>query len=96
MQVSLAVLGGVLGALAWWESGDSLWLAGAVVLVATGTVMGLAAGAVRMAQGGHFFSDVIFAGVAMALSVLLVRWLMFGRAFMPALRRRFSLRGEAP
>ncbi len=34
MQASLAVLGGVLGALAWWESGDGLWLAGAVVLVA--------------------------------------------------------------
>ena len=34
MQASLAVLGGVLGALAWWETGDSLWLAGAVVLVA--------------------------------------------------------------
>jgi hypothetical protein len=34
MQASLAVLGGVAGALAWWESGDGLWLAGAVVLVA--------------------------------------------------------------
>ena len=34
MQASLAVLGGVLGALAWWETGVGLWLAGAVVLVA--------------------------------------------------------------
>jgi len=33
MQASLAVLGGVLGALAWWETRDGLWLAGAVVLV---------------------------------------------------------------
>ena len=33
MQASLAVLGGVLGALAWWTTGDGLWLAGAVVLV---------------------------------------------------------------
>jgi hypothetical protein len=33
MQASLAVLGGALGALAWWETGDVLWLAGAVVLV---------------------------------------------------------------
>lgn len=33
MQASLAVLGGVLGALAWWKTGDGLWLAGAVVLV---------------------------------------------------------------
>jgi uncharacterized membrane protein len=28
------VLGGISGALAWWESRDSLWLAGAIVLVA--------------------------------------------------------------
>lgn len=69
---------------------------GAVVLVATGTAMGLAAGAVRMAQGGHFLSDVIFAGVFMALTVLAVRWLMFGPAFMPALRRRFATRGGTP
>jgi len=33
MQASLAVLGGVLGALAWWQTSDGLWLAGAVVLV---------------------------------------------------------------
>jgi len=32
MQASLAVLGGVLGALAWWETRDGLWLAGALVL----------------------------------------------------------------
>ena len=34
MQASLAVLGGVFGVLAWWETRDGLWLAGAVVLVA--------------------------------------------------------------
>ena len=33
MQASLAVLGGMLGALAWWKTGHGLWLAGAVVLV---------------------------------------------------------------
>jgi hypothetical protein len=33
MQASLAVLGGMLSALAWWTTGDGLWLAGAVVLV---------------------------------------------------------------
>jgi uncharacterized membrane protein len=33
MQASLAVLGGVAGALAWWKTGDWLWLAGAIVLV---------------------------------------------------------------
>ena len=34
MQASLAVLGGISGALAWWASRDGLWLAGAIVLVA--------------------------------------------------------------
>ena len=34
MQASLAVLGGIAGALAWWETRDNLWLVGAVVLVA--------------------------------------------------------------
>jgi hypothetical protein len=34
MQASLAVLGGISGALAWWENRDGLWLAGAIVLVA--------------------------------------------------------------
>jgi lipid A 4'-phosphatase len=33
----------------------------------SGIVLGSAAGFVRMAQGAHFFSDVIFAGVLMAL-----------------------------
>ncbi|MDX2203658.1 MAG: phosphatase PAP2 family protein [Hyphomicrobiaceae bacterium] len=66
----------------------------AVPLVVTGTVMGLAAGTVRMAQGGHFLSDVIYAGVLMALTVLIVRRLMFGPPIMPGLRRR--LFGGAP
>jgi len=34
MQATLAVLGGVLGALAWWKTGSGLWLVGAIVLVA--------------------------------------------------------------
>ena len=35
-------------------------------LVAIGTTAGLVAGFVRISQGGHFFSDVIFAGILMA------------------------------
>jgi lipid A 4'-phosphatase len=46
--------------------------------VAIGTVGGIAAGVVRMAQGAHFLSDVIFAGVFMALTALLVHKLMLG------------------
>jgi hypothetical protein len=34
MQATLAVVGFLLGAAAWWMTGEVLWLAGAVVLVA--------------------------------------------------------------
>lgn len=34
MQASLAIVGFLLGLLAWWQTGGWLWLAGAVVLVA--------------------------------------------------------------
>jgi lipid A 4'-phosphatase len=47
-----------------------------VTLVVAGTVGGLATGLIRMAQGGHFLSDIVFAGVFMALTVLLLRALM--------------------
>jgi lipid A 4'-phosphatase len=45
-------------------------------LVVAGTLGGLATGLVRMAQGAHFLSDVVFAGVFMALTVLTLRHLM--------------------
>ncbi|HEY7269983.1 MAG TPA: phosphatase PAP2 family protein [Dehalococcoidia bacterium] len=47
-----------------------------VALAVAGTVAGLATGLVRMSQGGHFLSDVVFAGVFMALTVLALRRLM--------------------
>jgi lipid A 4'-phosphatase len=47
-----------------------------VPLVIAGTLGGLATGLVRMSQGAHFLSDVVFAGVFMALTVLLVRALV--------------------
>ncbi len=34
MQAPLAIIGFLLGALAWWSTGQWLWLIGAVVLVA--------------------------------------------------------------
>jgi lipid A 4'-phosphatase len=53
---------------------------GAALLVAAGTLLGLASGAVRVSQGAHFLSDVVFAGVFMALTVALVYWAVLGRA----------------
>jgi lipid A 4'-phosphatase len=48
----------------------------ATALILAGTLGGLATGLVRMSQGAHFLSDVVFAGVFMALTVLLLRWLI--------------------
>jgi lipid A 4'-phosphatase len=50
-----------------------------VALVVAGTLGGLLTGLVRMAQGAHFLSDVIFAGVFMALTVLALRRLILQR-----------------
>jgi lipid A 4'-phosphatase len=47
-----------------------------ISLAAAGTLGGLAAGVIRISQGAHFLSDVIFAGVFMALTVLAVHKLM--------------------
>jgi lipid A 4'-phosphatase len=48
-----------------------------VALVVAGTVGGLVTGSIRMSQGAHFLSDVVFAGVFMALTVLVLRALIF-------------------
>ncbi len=55
-----------------------------------GMAAGAAIGAVRMAQGGHFFSDVVFSGWAVWLTYLVIRyiWLMLG------LRRFRRLRAQ--
>jgi lipid A 4'-phosphatase len=58
---------------------------GAGLLLVAGTVLGFAAGLTRMAQGAHFLSDVVFAGVFMALTVVVVYRAMFGPiAYRPA------------
>ena len=51
-----------------------------LLLVSAGSAAGLCTGLLRISQGAHFLSDVIFAGVFMALTVLIVRRVMFGRA----------------
>ena len=42
--------------------------------VAIGSAVGLLIGGVRMAQGGHFLSDVVFAGWAVWLTYMLIRY----------------------
>ena len=54
-----------------------LWLA-------IGTGSGLLIGLVRMIQGGHFLSDVIFSGVVVYLSAWLLHALMYRNARRPA------------
>lgn len=41
-------------------------------LIAAGVTLGFAAGLVRMLQGAHFLSDVLFAGILMALTAALI------------------------
>jgi lipid A 4'-phosphatase len=49
-------------------------------LIVLGLILGSATGFVRMAQGAEFFSDVVFAGVLMALTVSIIQlafdWMM--------------------
>lgn len=44
--------------------------------VVAGIVLGALTGLVRMAQGGHFLSDVIFAGVMMAMTAAVLKILL--------------------
>jgi lipid A 4'-phosphatase len=45
--------------------------------MAAAVALGSVAGLIRMGEGGHFLSDVVFAGVFMALDVALMYWLVF-------------------
>jgi len=49
----------------------------AAALIAVGTVAGLTAGSVRIAQGAHFLSDVVFASLFMGLTVIILHRVMF-------------------
>jgi lipid A 4'-phosphatase len=47
------------------------------VMLAAAFGLGAVAGLVRIAQGGHFASDVVFAGVFMVLVAVVVHWIVF-------------------
>lgn len=49
-----------------------------MALIATGIATGGVAGAIRMFQGAHFLSDILFAGIFMALTVSLLHMLVIG------------------
>lgn len=52
-----------------------MWRRRAAALVIAGMAAGGLAGAVRMSQGAHFFSDVVFSGIFMGVTVLALHWL---------------------
>jgi lipid A 4'-phosphatase len=62
------------------------WSAG---LALVGILAGLADGLVRISQGAHFMSDVLFAGIFMALSVAALFTLLF-RISWPSVKLGFS------
>lgn len=53
-----------------WPRRRILWLA-------VGTGLGLGIGLIRMTQGGHFFSDVIFCGIVVYLTARVLHALIF-------------------
>jgi lipid A 4'-phosphatase len=54
-------------------------------LMAAAVAAGAVSGLIRMGEGGHFLSDVVFAGVFTALDVALMHWLVFD-ALAPRLK----------
>ncbi len=48
-------------------------------LIAAGILAGTASGFVRIAQGGHFISDVAFSGILMMLTAITLHWLVLHR-----------------
>jgi lipid A 4'-phosphatase len=84
-------------AMGFWLLAPALLLAAprrrlaAAGAVALGALFGLA----RIAQGGHFLSDVIFCGIAVAATVWILHWLLVERrGFAPSLGFRIAGRSR--
>jgi len=54
-----------------------VWPRHRVLWLVAGTGLGLGIGLVRIMQGGHFFSDVIFCGIVVYLSALVLHAMIF-------------------
>lgn len=66
-------------------------------LIMLAIIIGSASGLVRMGLGGHFLSDVIFAGLFMSFTVLGCYWLIFGNENKTSpLGKLFQSIGEYP
>ncbi len=74
------------GALGFWLTAPASLVPGPLGVVALGAavVFGAAAGGLRLAFGGHFFTDVVFSGVLVILVVVLVRWWLYDRRGAPS------------
>ncbi len=73
------------GALGFWLVAPASLVpgpAGAVAMVAA-VSFGALAGGLRIAFGGHFFTDVVFSGVLVILLIAATRWLLFDRPRAP-------------
>jgi lipid A 4'-phosphatase len=69
----------------------------AATLIVAGSLAGLSAGLVRVLQGAHFLSDVLFAGLFMGLMVMALQRLLFGTvgAWLRQRTRRWTRRPPA-
>lgn len=74
------------GALGFWLTAPASLVpgpAGAVAMVAA-VAFGAVAGGLRIAFGGHFFTDVVFSGVLVVLLVAFTRLWLYDRARPPS------------
>lgn len=74
------------GALGFWLTAPASLVpgpAGAVAMVGA-VAFGAAAGGLRIAFGGHFFTDVVFSGVLVVLVVVLTRFWLYDRKGAPS------------
>lgn len=74
------------GALGFWLTAPASLVpgpAGAVAMVGA-LAFGATAGGLRIAFGGHFFTDVVFSGVLVVLVVVLTRYWLYDRKNAPS------------
>ncbi|GGF48651.1 phosphatase PAP2 family protein [Azorhizobium oxalatiphilum] len=73
------------GALGFWMVAPASLVTGPLQPVALGAAVlfGLAAGGLRIAFGGHFFTDTLFSGVLVILLIVALRWWLFERRGAP-------------